>query len=79
MGIGELYFVPAMIYIIKMPTKLVPGTSLFVTIFMSVIVTFLHSINYGSIDLMLVLLLVVGSIVGVQVGQKLENKLIVLD
>ena len=76
MGIGGAFIlVPAMIYIIKMPTRLVPGTSLFVTIFVSVIVTFLHSINYGSIDLMLVLLLVVGSIVGVQVGQKIGEQI----
>ena len=76
MGIGGAFIlVPAMIYIIKMPTRLVPGTSLFVTIFVSVIVTFLHSINYGSIDLMLVVMLVVGSIVGVQVGQKLGEQI----
>jgi len=76
MGIGGAFIlVPAMIYIIKMPTKLVPGTSLFVTIFVSVIVTFLHSFNYGSIDLMLVLMLVVGSIIGVQIGQKLGEKI----
>ena len=76
MGIGGAFIlVPAMIYIIKMPTRLVPGTSLFVTIFVSVIVTFLHSINYGSIDLMLVLMLVVGSIVGVQVGQKIGEQI----
>ncbi len=76
MGIGGAFIlVPAMIYIIKMPTKLVPGTSLFVTIFVSVIVTFLHSFNYGSIDLMLVFMLVVGSIIGVQVGQKLGEKI----
>ena len=76
MGIGGAFIlVPAMIYIIKMPTRLVPGTSLFVTIFVSVIVTFLHSINYGSIDLMLVLLLVVGSIIGVQVGQKVGEQI----
>ena len=76
MGIGGAFIlVPAMIYIIKMPTKLVPGTSLFVTIFVSVIVTFLHSINYGSIDLMLVVMLVVGSIIGVQVGQKLGEQI----
>jgi uncharacterized membrane protein YfcA len=76
MGIGGAFIlVPAMIYIIKMPTKLVPGTSLFVTIFVSVIVTFLHAFNYGSIDLVLVLLLVVGSIVGVQSGQKLGEKI----
>ena len=76
MGIGGAFIlVPAMIYLIKMPTKLVPGTSLFVTIFVSVIVTFLHSFNYGSIDLMLVVLLVIGSIVGVQVGQKLGEQI----
>ena len=76
MGIGGAFIlVPAMIYIIKMPTKLVPGTSLFVTIFVSIIVTFLHSFNYGSIDLMLVVMLVVGSIIGVQVGQKLGEKI----
>ena len=72
MGIGGAFIlVPAMIYIIGMPTKLIPGTSLFVTIFVSVIVTFLHAFNYGSIDLILVVMLVLGSIVGVQVGQKL--------
>ena len=76
MGIGGAFIlVPAMIYIIKMPTRLVPGTSLFVTIFVSVIVTFLHSFNYGSIDLMLVLMLVIGSIIGVQIGQKLGEKI----
>jgi len=58
-----------------MPTRLVPGTSLFVTIFVSVIVTFLHSFNYGSIDLMLVFMLVIGSIIGVQLGQKLGEKI----
>ena len=72
MGIGGAFIlVPAMIYIIGMPTKLIPGTSLFVTIFVSVIVTFLHAFNYGSIDLILVAMLVLGSIVGVQAGQKL--------
>ena len=72
MGIGGAFIlVPAMIYIIGMPTRLIPGTSLFVTIFVSVIVTFLHAFNYGSIDLILVAMLVFGSIVGVQVGQKL--------
>jgi uncharacterized protein len=72
MGIGGAFIlVPAMIYIIGMPTKLIPGTSLFVTIFVSIIVTFLHSINYGSIDLILVAMLVAGSIIGVQCGQKI--------
>ena len=72
MGIGGAFIlVPAMIYIIKMPTRLVPGTSLFVTIFVSAIVTILHAFNYGSIDLILVAMLILGSIIGVQVGQKI--------
>ena len=72
MGIGGAFIlVPAMIYIIGMPTRLIPGTSLSVTLFVSVIVTFLHAFNYGSIDLILVFVLVTGSIIGVQVGQKL--------
>jgi uncharacterized membrane protein YfcA len=72
MGIGGAFIlVPAMIYIIGMPTKLIPGTSLFVTIFVSAIVTILHAFNYGSIDLILVFMLVLGSIVGVQCGQKI--------
>ena len=76
MGIGGAFIlVPAMIYIIKMPTKLVPGTSLFVTIFVSAIVTILHAFNYGSIDLTLVVPLILGSILGVQLGQKLGQYL----
>jgi len=72
MGIGGAFIlVPAMIYIIGMPTKLIPGTSLFVTIFVSAIVTALHAFNYGSIDLILVSMLILGSIVGVQCGQKI--------
>ena len=75
MGVGGAFIlVPAMIYIIGMPTKLIPGTSLFVTIFVSAIVTVLHAFNYGSIDLMLVMVLILGSILGVQVGQKLGEK-----
>ena len=71
---GAFILVPAMIYIIGMPTKLVPGTSLFVTIFVSAIVTVLHAFYYGSIDLMLVMVLILGSILGVQVGQKFGER-----
>jgi uncharacterized membrane protein YfcA len=76
MGIGGAFLmVPAMIYIVGMPVKLIPGTSLFVTIFISAIVTVLHSFNYGSIDFFLVVPLILGSIVGVQLGQKLGQYL----
>ncbi len=76
MGIGGAFLmVPAMIYIVGMPIKLIPGTSLFVTIFISAIVTILHAFNYGSIDLFLVIPLILGSIVGVQLGQKIGQYL----
>ncbi len=72
---GAFLMVPAMIYLIGMPVKLIPGTSLFVTVFISALVTVLHAFNYGSIDLVLVIILVVGSIIGVQVGQKVGQYL----
>ena len=72
---GAFLMVPAMIYLIGMPVKLIPGTSLFVTVFISAIVTVLHAFNYGSIDIILVIILIVGSIVGVQVGQKVGQYL----
>jgi len=76
MGVGGAFLlVPAMIYLIGMPVKLIPGTSLFVTIFISAIVTVLHAFNYGSIDLILVITLIIGSIFGVQVGQKIGQYL----
>ena len=76
MGVGGAFLlVPAMIYIIGMPTKLVPGTSLFVTIFITAIVVVLHAINYQSIDLVLVTTLIFGSIIGVQIGLKIGEYL----
>ncbi|MAJ23159.1 MAG: permease [Candidatus Pelagibacter sp. TMED64] len=76
MGVGGAFLmVPAMIYLIGMPTKLVPGTSLFVTIFVTAFVTISHAFTYHTIDLLLVLILITGSIVGVHSGQKIGQKL----
>ena len=76
MGVGGAFLmVPAMIYLIGMPTKLVPGTSLFVTIFVTGFVTISHAFTYNTIDLVLVLILITGSIAGVHVGQKIGQKL----
>tara|TARA_B100001996_G_scaffold361598_1_gene328456 strand:+ start:1188 stop:2276 length:1089 start_codon:yes stop_codon:yes gene_type:complete len=76
MGVGGAFLmVPAMIYLIGMPTKLVPGTSLFVTIFVTAFVTILHAFAYNTIDLVLVLILITGSIAGVHSGQKIGQKL----
>jgi len=76
MGVGGAFLmVPAMIYLIGMPTKLVPGTSLFVTIFVTGFVTISHAFTYHTIDLMLVLILISGSIAGVHSGQKIGQRL----
>jgi hypothetical protein len=76
MGVGGAFLmVPAMIYLIGMPTKLVPGTSLFVTIFITGFVTISHAFTYHTIDLLLVLILITGSIIGVHTGQKVGQKL----
>ena len=58
-----------------MPTKLVPGTSLFVTIFVTGFVTISHAFTYHTIDLVLVLILITGSIAGVHTGQKIGQRL----
>jgi hypothetical protein len=58
-----------------MPTKLVPGTSLFVTIFVTGFVVASHAFAYNTIDLVLVLILITGSIAGVHSGQKVGQKL----
>jgi len=76
MGVGGAFLmVPAMIYLIGMPIKLVPGTSLFVTIFVTGFVVVSHAFAYNTIDLVLVLILITGSIVGVHSGQKAGQKL----
>ena len=76
MGVGGAFLmVPAMIYLIGMPIKLVPGTSLFVTIFVTGFVVVLHAFSYQTIDLVLVLILIIGSIAGVHSGQKVGQKL----
>ncbi len=76
MGVGGAFLlVPALIYIIGMPTKLVPGTSLFVTIFVTAFVTILHAFNYQSIDIVLVVILIIGSIIGIQLGIKVSEYL----
>ena len=76
MGVGGAFLlVPALIYIIGMPTKLVPGTSLFVTIFVTAFVTILHAFNYQTIDIILVIILISGSIIGIQLGIKVGEYL----
>ena len=72
---GGFILVPILIYILGMPAKLVPGTSLFAMIFVMIIVTLLHAISNKTIDLYLVLILALGSVVGAQIGSFISSKL----
>ena len=63
MGVGGGFvMVPAMIYLLGMPTSVVVGTSLFQIVFVTANVTFLQSVNNQTVDIVLAMLLVVGSV-----------------
>jgi uncharacterized membrane protein YfcA len=76
MGVGGGFvMVPAMIYLLGMPTNVVVGTSLFQIIFVTASVTLLHSINTQTVDVMLALLLMSSAVVGAQIGTRVGSKL----
>jgi uncharacterized membrane protein YfcA len=67
--------VPAMIYILGMPTAIVIGTSLFQVVFVSANVTLLQAWQVGSVDIVLTMLLLVGGVAGAQFGAAMGTKL----
>ena len=72
MGVGGGFImVPAMIYLLGMPTAVVIGTSLFQIIFVTANVTFLQSVQTQTVDIMLATLLLIGAVVGAQFGAKI--------
>ena len=76
MGIGGGFIiVPAMIYLLGMPTSLVVGTSLFQIIFVAANTTILQASQNQTVDIVLATLLLLGSVAGVQVGAKFTNVL----
>ncbi|KUJ73748.1 permease [Ruegeria marisrubri] len=69
MGVGGGFImVPAMIYLLGMPTKVVVGTSLFQIIFVTAFTTMLHATTNFTVDVVLAVLLLVGGVVGAQFG-----------
>jgi len=69
MGIGGGFLlVPAMIYILGMPSLLVPGTSLFQILFISAFSCILHAVANGTVDIILAALLMGGGVIGAQIG-----------
>jgi uncharacterized membrane protein YfcA len=76
MGVGGGFImVPAMIYILGMPTKVVVGTSLFQIIFVTAFTTLLHATTNYTVDMVLAVLLLVGGVVGAQFGAVLGARL----
>ena len=76
MGVGGGFImVPAMIYLLGMPTSVVVGTSLFQIIFVTANVTFLQAVNTQTVDVVLALLLLVGAVIGAQFGSMFSTRL----
>jgi uncharacterized membrane protein YfcA len=76
MGVGGGFImVPAMIYLLGMPTKVVVGTSLFQIVFVTAFTTMLHAVTNQTVDMMLAVLLLLGGVVGAQIGTRLGTRL----
>lgn len=72
MGVGGGFImVPAMIYLLGMPTKVVIGTSLLQIIFVTGFTTMLHATTNQTVDIVLAVLLLVGGVLGAQVGTRI--------
>ncbi|MCZ8172890.1 MAG: sulfite exporter TauE/SafE family protein, partial [Brevundimonas sp.] len=76
MGIGGGFvLVPAMLYILGMSANVVVGTSLFQILFVTMISTMMHALTTKAVDIVLAVLLLLGSVSGAQIGSQLAQKL----
>ncbi|CAA2137826.1 sulfite exporter TauE/SafE family protein [Hyphomicrobium sp. ghe19] len=76
MGIGGGFvMIPALIYLLRVPTGLVIGTSLFQIVFVSATATVLHSVENKSVDIVLAAILIAGGVLGAQFGTMAGEKL----
>lgn len=76
MGVGGGFIlVPAMIYLLGMPTAMVVGTSLFQIIFVTANVTLLQAVLNQTVDVLLAILLLAGGVIGAQWGARAGAKL----
>jgi uncharacterized membrane protein YfcA len=75
MGVGGGFImIPAMIYLLRMPTNVVIGTSQFQILFVTAAATILHAATDQTVDIVLAFLLVVGGVVGVQLGVRVGSE-----
>ncbi|GIX10265.1 sulfite exporter TauE/SafE family protein [Elioraea sp.] len=76
MGVGGGFIlVPAMIYLLGMPTAVVIGTSLFQVVFVTAAVTVMQSVSTQSVDVILALMLMAGAVAGAQFGAAMGSRL----
>jgi uncharacterized membrane protein YfcA len=76
MGVGGGFImVPALIYLLKVPTNVVVGTSLFQIIFVAAYTTIVHSSANQTVDVVLAFVLMVGGVAGAQYGAKAGQRL----
>jgi uncharacterized membrane protein YfcA len=76
MGVGGGFImVPAMIYLLGMPTRVVIGTSLFQIIFVTGFSTVMHAYTSQSVDILLALVLIIGGVIGAQIGTTIGARL----
>ena len=76
MGVGGGFImVPAMIYLLRMPTNVVIGTSQFQILFVTAATTILHATSDQTVDIVLAFLLVIGGVVGVQFGVRVGSQM----
>jgi uncharacterized protein len=76
MGVGGGFImVPAMIYLLRVPTNVVVGTSLFQIVFVTAVTTVLHASANLSVDVVLALLLMTGGVIGAQFGAAAGSQL----
>ena len=69
---GGFILVPAMLYLLGMNTQSVVGTSLFQILFVTMATTMMHAMTTKAVDLVLAMLLLIGSVTGAQVGTRLS-------
>lgn len=75
LGVGGFVMVPMMIYVLKMPPRLVNGTSLVQIIFTSALSTVMQCVSNHTVDLYIALIMLVGSVIGVPLGARLSSRL----
>ncbi len=69
---GGFILVPAMLYLLGMSTQSVVGTSLFQILFVTAATTMMHAMTTKAVDLVLAMLLLIGSVTGAQIGTRLS-------